>query len=818
VQITDGQHCSNTSEEVRIDDILIDSRRLISPTKSLFFALKTSRNDGHRYIEELIRKGVQNFVVSDASFCKRFPRAHFIQVKNTHEALQKVAATHRQKFDFPVVGITGSNGKTIVKEWLFQLLQNDYNIVRSPKSYNSQIGVPLSVWQMQKEHNLAIFEAGISEPDEMARLEKIIRPTIGILTNIGSAHDTNFFNAQQKTGEKLNLFKQVETLIYSPDNEVIREVLIRSGLDQKIKLFTWSAKTEADLQITSIEKEKNTTRITGIYKEKTHNITIPFTDDASIENAIHCWATLFHLGYKNQMIAPRIRHLQPIAMRLEMLEGINNCNIINDSYNSDIQSLTIALDFLNQQSRNGQKTLILSDILQSNHPEMNLYRQVADLLESRNVTKLIGIGPGISRQAGLFHMETAFFKSTDAFMQQYPFSSFSNEHILIKGARIFEFERISKALQKKDHETVLEINLNALIQNLNFYRQRLKPTTKIMAMVKAFSYGSGSYEIANALQFHHVDYLSVAYADEGVELRKAGIRTPVMVMNPDEQSFDAILKYHLEPEIYSFRILDRLEEAIKRNLLPSNKPVKIHIKMDTGMHRLGFEPEDIEQLIEQITQNPLIRVQSLFSHLAASDEPEKDGFTRQQIALFETTSHLIRQHFNYPIDRHILNSAGITRFPDKQFEMVRLGISLYGISTDPEMISALENVSTLRSSISQIKTIKAGETIGYGRRHQVTKTMKIATIPIGYADGLLRILSNGVGHIIVNKQKAPIVGNICMDMCMIDITGINAKEGDPVEIFGSHQSVTELSQKAGTIPYEILAGISRRVKRVYFQE
>jgi alanine racemase len=527
---------------------------------------------------------------------------------------------------------------------------------------------------------------------------------------------------------------------------------------------------------------------------------------------------MLHLGYDYVVIKNRMKELQPIAMRLELKEGINDCTIINDSYNSDIHSLSIALDFLNQQNQHRKKTLILSDILQSSRSDMELYGEVAQILEKKNIHKIIGVGEGISRMANLFPMEKNFFKSTDDFIRNNPFSGFHSEAILLKGARVFEFERISKAFQKKDHETVLEINLNALVHNLNYYRQLLKPETKIMAMVKAFSYGSGSYEISNTLQYHNIDYLSVAYADEGVELRKAGIRVPIMVMNPDEQSFDAILKYQLEPEIYSFRILERLEESIERNLLPKNKPVQVHLKIDTGMHRLGFEEKDIENLIERIQSNELIRVQSIFSHLSASDEQENDSFTRKQIDLFNKISEKVTSSFDYDILRHILNSAGISRFPDSQMDMVRLGISLYGIATDKAVSPHLQNVSALRSSISQIKTIAQGETVGYSRNYRAEKEMQIATVPLGYADGLTRLLSNGKGSLILKGEKVPIVGNICMDMCMIDVTGMNAKEGDKVEVFGDQQRVRELSDILGTIPYEILSGISRRVKRIYFQE
>ena len=808
----------NNPEKGAINDILIDSRRLISSANSLFFAIKTAKNDGHQYIEELYEKGVRNFVVSKEDLPVRFPKANFILVDNSLIALQMLATHHRNRFSFPIIGVTGSNGKTIIKEWLFQLLQEEHNVVRSPKSYNSQIGVPLSVWQMNKENDLGVFEAGISEPKEMENLQQIIRPTIGVFSNIGPAHDKNFISDIQKAGEKLKLFTHTQALIYSPDYEVIREVMIRSGLGNKVNTFTWSRKTQADLTIREITRNKTHTRIMGVYDNQIIETEIPFSDEASIENAIHCWAVMLYMGYDNATIRSRMKKLQSIAMRLELKEGINDCSVINDSYNSDLNSLNIALDFLNRQTQHKKKTLILSDILQTNRSNLDLYSEISEILQNKGINKIIGIGDDISRHANLFPIEKSFFKTTDEFIRSYPFSGFNDEAILIKGARIFEFERISKSLQQKDHETVLEINLNALVHNLNYYRSLVSPGVKIMAMVKAFSYGSGSYEISNTLQYHNIDYLSVAYADEGVELRKAGVTVPIMVMNPDEQSFDAILKYQLEPEIYSFRILKRLEDAIERNLLPKNKPVKIHLKLDTGMHRLGFLEDEVENLTSRIKENELIRIQSVFSHLAASDEGKNDNFTRSQIDLFKKLSDNIQEAFDYKILRHILNSAGISRFPKDQFDMVRLGISMYGIATDPQLKNELQNVSTLRSSISQIKTVKPGATVGYSRQFKAEEERKIATVPVGYADGLSRLLSNGKANLVLHGKKVPIIGNICMDMCMVDITGLEAHEGDKVEIFGEQQPVTVLSAQMGTIPYEILAGISRRVKRVYFQE
>jgi len=817
-RIVKGELIQENDADITISELVIDSRTLIVPEKSLFFALISKRNDGHKYIEELYTKGVRNFVIEiEPPNLLLLYDANIIKVKNTLYALQALAAAHRKQFRIPVIGITGSNGKTIVKEWLYQLLNESKNIVRSPKSFNSQIGVPLSVWQMREDHELAIFEAGISEQDEMDHLQPIIQPTIGIFTNIGHAHDENFINRTQKAGEKLKLFTKVKTLIYCIDQKELQEGIIKSGLLKNIETFVWSRKIEADLQITSVISDGHYTYLTGIYKNSEINIGIPFTDEASIENVIHCWATMLLMGYSQNIISRRMRTLQPLAMRLEMKAGMNNCTIINDSYSNDIDSLSIALDFLNQQKQHRKKTVILSDILQSGRSESHLYQEVSELLAMKQIDRLIGIGKGISRQAHLFKMDKEFFNSTEDFLDSYSLGSFANESILLKGARIFGFERITESLQQKTHETVLEIDLNALVHNLNYYRSRLEPGMKVMAMVKAFSYGSGSFEIANVLQFHRVDYLTVAYADEGVELRKSGIKLPIMVMNPDEESFDSMLKYQLEPEIYSFRVLKMLESALLR-LSTTSQPVGIHIKIDTGMHRLGFDPSEVDELINQIKDRPNIVVKSVFSHLAASDNAKNDDFTRHQISLFRMISERICFEFEYPILRHIANTAAITRFPEARFDMVRLGIGLYGIAPMPEEQEKLANVSTLRSIISQIKHILPDDTVGYNRRFKAKQETTIAIVPIGYADGLSRALSNGIGHLKVKGKFAPIVGSICMDMTMIDITGINAQEGDEVIIFGKELPITRLADEMGSIPYEILTGISQRVKRVYYQE
>jgi alanine racemase len=802
-----------------ISFLITDSRKVVDPEHSLFFAIKGERHDGHKYIADLYAQGVRNFVISDEYVAEQVPQANFILVMSPLLAMQQLAAWHRRKFSIPVIGVTGSNGKTIVKEWLYQLLREDYSIVRSPKSYNSQIGVPLSIWQMEDNHTLGIFEAGISQPDEMLKLGEMIRPTIGILTNIGTAHDENFTDLNAKIVEKLKLFVHAHQLVYCKDYTAVHELITTSGiLSSHCNTFTWSRKSKADLQIGRIAKHEHDTEIQGIYKNQFIGIKIPFTDEASIENAIHCWALMLFLEIPFDQISKRIELLSPVAMRLEMKEGINNCSVINDSYNSDFGSLTIALDFMLQQKQHERRTIILSDILQSGKSEEVLYQQVADLLAQKKINRLIGIGEAISRQSNIFKIEKSFYNSTDEFLRDLNYASFNDETILIKGARSFGFERISKSLQQKAHETVLEINLNAVVHNLNLYRSRLRPETKLMVMVKAFSYGSGSFEIANILQFHRADYLAVAYADEGVELRKSGITLPIMVMNPEDQSFEAMINYQLEPDIYSFRILNHFTEALKRRGEENITRFPVHIELDTGMHRLGFDESDINEMIIRIKNNKYIKIATVFSHLVASDELEHDQFTRDQIARFNKISMTLQSHFNYPIIRHILNSSGILRFPEAQFEMVRLGIGLHGIAATANEQRQLQMVATLKTTISQLRTVVAGDTIGYSRRGVAQRDMLIATVGIGYADGLSRRLGNGVGKMLVNGQLAPIVGSICMDMTMLDVTGMDVREGMEVIVFGQENSILEIAQQLGTIPYEVLTGISERVKRVYYHE
>jgi len=809
-----------------IEHILLDSRKLTFPETSVFIPLVSNRRNAHQYMEEVYEKGVSNFVVSEPLEPGKFPKANIILVKDTMNALHALVAFHRQHFHIPVIGITGSNGKTVVKEWLYQLLEKDYNIVRSPKSYNSQIGVPLSVWQMKPENTLAIFEAGISQPGEMENLEKIIRPTIGIFTNIGEAHSEGFLNIRQKINEKLVLFSKSDLLIYSKDYLALNECVNafhnvvgkKDNHEGGLQLFTWSRKTDADLRIIAVDKNNNQARIDALYKTEPLHITIPFVDEGSIENAIHCWALMIHFGMDQTIIQQRMDQLGNIAMRLELKQGINNCSIINDSYNSDLGSLTIALDFLQQQHQHPTLTVILSDILQSGKSDATLYEEVASLLQQKGINKLIGIGKNIGREKKSFQqitdLKSQFYLTTEEFIQSFNSQDFQHETILLKGARIFEFERIGKLLEQKVHQTILEINLSAVSHNIKQYQALLQPSTKVMAMVKAFSYGSGSFEIANLLQFHGIDYLAVAYADEGVELRRTGITMPIMVMNPEPSSFDAILQWNLEPEIYSPHLLQQFEEEV---IISGKTNFPIHIKLDTGMHRLGFEKKDIPELALRLTDNEYLKVKSVFSHLAASEDPSKDLFTKLQGELFFQMSHELQKALGNAVIRHISNSSAILRHPNLQLDMVRLGIGMYGIDSSNEM--QLRPVSTLKTTVAQVKHLEKGETVGYGGKWEAKGPSITATVRIGYADGYPRRLSNGIGKMLVRGQLAPVAGIIAMDMLMLDVTHIpDIAEGDEVIVFGEGLPVQQLADWAETIPYEILTGISQRVKRVYFQE
>lgn len=792
--------------DAAIETISIDSRSLQNDEDTLFFALAGPNNDAHQYIPDLISKGVRNFVVTKVPENLK-AKANFLQVENTLLALQQFAANHRSRFDFPVIGITGSNGKTIVKEWLNFLLSPDYNIIRSPKSYNSQVGVPLSVLGINDMHNLGIFEAGISTLHEMEKLEPIVKPTIGILTNIGPAHDEGFADEKEKISEKLRLFEHANILIYKKNFEVDAQL-------GNIQTFSWSFDDKTADVLISKEHTADKTQLNIENGNQFFKIEIPFRDSASVENAVSCLMVLLYLKYDEATIQSRMGELFPVEMRLKVKNGIHNTTLIDDSYSSDFQSLKIALDFLESQKHHKKKTVILSDIFQSGLSDDDLYSKVAHLIGSNNIDRVIGIGEIISEFKGKFPNIT-FFKNTEDFIAAFDGLEFANETILIKGARDFHFEDIVFHLEEKTHETVLEINLNAISHNLNFYKSKLRPETRLMVMVKAFGYGNGGFEIAKLLEHHKTDYLGVAFADEGISLKMAGIRLPIMVLNPENTSFPAIIQHGLEPEIYSLKGLNAfLKIAAEKNL----QQYPVHIKLDTGMHRLGLEQEHLPELINTLKGNNTIQVKSILSHMATSDDLDHHKFSLSQIALFETLSSKMMVELGINPIRHILNTSGISNYPQAQYDMVRLGIGLYGVSNDASEQKHLQNVGTLKSIISQIRTIQKSESVGYGRRFVADKETKIATIPIGYADGISRHWGNGTGFVTINNRKAPIVGSVCMDMLMVDCNGINCKEGDAVIIFGESPSVIQIASALKTIPYEILTSISQRVKRVFYRE
>ena len=810
-----------------IDELCIDSRAIEQPEHALFIALKTQLRDGHAFIPDAWRKGVRNFLVSQDMDVSALKGANIICVKDTLDALQKIASGSRKQHTVPVVGITGSNGKTMVKEWLYQLLSQRYNTIRSPKSYNSQVGVPLSVWLMRPGHQLAIFEAGISQPGEMEKLERIIHPDIGVITNIGEAHAEGFMNTRQKINEKLILFRHARQLVYCHDHAQLNESIVQymhivkgGRSEDPLQLFTWSAKQDADLRISAVSKSGNKTRITGIYKNKEAAITIPFTDDASVENAIHCWCVMLLLKIDEGYIAEQMAQLQPVSMRLELRHGINDCTVINDAYNSDLTSLHLALNYLDQQKQHKQHTVIMSDILQPGKRDLDLYDEVATAISRRNIQRFIGIGPALYKNKASFRkfkkIRSIFFKSTDDLIKNFHQLTFNREAILLKGARVFAFEKIGLLLEQQVHQTVLSIDLSALTHNLNVFRAELAPGVKTMAMVKAFAYGSGSYEIASLLQYAGVDYLTVAYTDEGIALRRAGIKMPIMVMSPDASSFDRMIAWKLEPELFSFRSLAAFN-GIAGTLGVEHYPV--HIKLDTGMHRLGFVAADMGELISKLKDNETLRVASIFSHLAASDDPAQDDFTREQAALFEEMSGELAAALRYQPLKHLVNSAGIVRHRAMQYDMVRLGLGLYGVDASHAIQNKLKQISQLKTTIAQIHDVREGENIGYGHHTIATKDMRIATICIGYADGYPRALGKGRAHVLVHGKAAKTVGSICMDMCMVDITDITeAKEGDEAVVFGPALPVSVLAEWAGTISYEIMTNISQRVKRVYVNE
>lgn len=797
-----GGTCLSLAKDSAIKNLCTDSRKVVVADTTIFFAIVGERHDGHDYVRTLYETGVRQFVVEKQFDLKNYPQANMLLVKSAVEALQKLAAYHRSNFSYPVIGITGSNGKTIVKEWLYQLLAGEFNVVKNPGSYNSQIGVPLSIWNMQTYHQLGLFEAGISKPGEMGNLQKIIQPTVGIFTNIGTAHDENFSSTSEKIQEKLSLFENTETVIYCRDHETIHAQIV----NKKCNRLSWGFTSEAQIQII-----KNNGEYDIRYRQKTFNLRLPFTDQASIENAFHCITALLYLNYDVNTIRQRIQSLRSVPMRLELKEGINHCQIIDDTYNNDLGGLQISLDFLTHQHQKKTKVLILSDILESGLPEEELVEKINTLIQHSGIHYVIGIGKVLSTHKNLIHSKASVYTNTENFLSNFDFSTLEHAVILVKGARTFHFEKIIGRLQKQVHGTIMEVDLGALVYNLNYFKSKLRSGTRLMVMVKAFAYGSGSVEVANVLQYHQVDYLGVAYADEGVTLRKNNISLPIMVMNPTVESFHTMLQFDLEPELYSFSILKSFIEFL------DGKDSAVHIKVDTGMHRLGFEEADSEELIALLNQNKNLKVESIFSHLAGSDEMQHDKFTRAQAAKFLDIANRISLGIGYTPLKHLINTPGILRFPEFQFDMVRLGVGLYGV--DPTTDNhPLRPVATLKTVVSQIRSVKKDETVGYGRYGKAQHDMEIATIAIGYADGYNRAFSRGVGKVWINGYIAPVIGNVCMDMTMVDVTGLPVKEGDTVIIFGKDLPIQRAAEAINTIPYEILTNTSERVKRVFVAE
>ena len=797
-----------------IQHLSIDSRKIVFPESTLFFAITTSKRDGHDYIKELYSRGVRHFVISKSTDYHIYPAAQFMLVKDVVESLHLLVATHRKKFDYPVIGITGSNGKTIVKEWLFHVLQTEFNIVRSPRSYNSQLGVPLSVWQMDSMHNLGIFEAGISTVSEMEHLQPVIKPVIGVITNIGEAHNEGFETMLVKLEEKLFLFQEADVLVYCKDHEMIDKVVHQSKFNS---VLSWGKNDLADIRITEQVILDGITSLQLIFSDEQYSLSIPFSDPAAIENAMHVFAVALYLGVAKKIV-DRLSDLPPLAMRLEKKEGQNQCTLINDSYNADLNGLFSAIEFMSIQTSKQDKTVILSDITGIIEHEEKTYNDIAEYLSQKKVQRLIGIGPHFYRFSSFFNhkgISTEVYLDPEEFLAHFKLSTFRNELILIKGSRASRLERISHLLERKIHQTRLEIDLPAITHNLMEYRNIVKKGTGLMVMVKAFSYGSGSYEIANLLQFHQVEYLAVAYVDEGVELRKAGINLPIMVMNTEPQAFPELLEFNLEPELFSIEIAKQFDQFLQQegiNFFP------VHIKLDTGMHRLGFEVGSLDELISLIKNQNVFKVQSVFTHLVASENDLEDDFTNQQLGEFDKGCTILKEALGYSFLTHAANTAAISRFPDLSNSLVRLGIGLYGVNPGNAHLNLIES-SSLKTTISQIKRVSKGETVGYGRKAILQRNSIIATIRIGYADGYPRSLGNGIGSVLIKGKPVNTIGNVCMDMTMVDITDFpEITVEDEVLVFGKGNSIKAIAEAAGTIPYEIMTGISQRVQRVYFHE
>lgn len=806
-EITQSQIIGN--KNLQIHHIAFDSRNIYSTLKTAFIAINTHKNSGEKYIAQAIEKGIK--VIISENFYPEYDGITWIIVENSVKFLQDLAHYHIENQSIKTIGITGSNGKTIVKEWLYQCLWNEFPTVKSPKSFNSQIGLPISLLQTSEKHQVGIFEVGISKPQEMKTLEEIFSPKIGILTHIGTAHSSNFENELQLIKEKLILFKNSEIIIYNGDNEQVFEEIKTEYSDKK--LISFGLKTHNDVKIICDYKDRNQEILVQYFSEK---LSFPANqrDEATLTNALAVICVLKEFGFTNEKIVEKINNLKAVEMRLESVNGVRNNLIINDSFNLDLDSLIIAYQFINQYNRD-EKTLVLSDIFDVKNDDISLYHKVAEITNQQNFKQIFLVGNQISRFQEKFNAKTYTFSTTKELLESQQLNSLENQLILLKGARIFEFEKIKSHLELQKHDTVLEINLNAILHNINVHKSLLKPETKMCAMVKAYSYGLGGYEIAEFLQHHHIDYLGVAYADEGVDLRKNGITTPILVMNPEQGSYDVIIDYNLEPEIYSLRVLELFANQLQLKGIQQKYP--IHIKVETGMHRLGFKEHEIDELVENLKKYN-VKVASIFSHLSSADVPEEDDYTMEQIHTFQRVSSKISEALGYQPIRHILNTAGITYYSDYQFEMVRIGIGMVGISANPEVKKQLQSAVTFKTVISQISEVKQGESIGYNRKYKAEKDTRIATIPVGYADGIPRLIGNKKGFVGIQNQKVSIVGNICMDMLMVDLQNIKAKEGDEVIIFNGNPTLEEFSGYCQTIPYEVLTSISRRVKRIYIKD
>lgn len=798
-------------EELRVKRILLDSRQLSTSDGTLFFALRGKNHDGHDHLSALIDKGVKLFVVEEVP-AEVQAKALFLQVKNSFEALQALAARIRQELDPNLIAITGSNGKTIVKEWLWRLMDGPHKVYRNPKSYNSQVGVPLSLWDLVEDADFGIFEAGISQPGEMANLAKILQPNWGIFTNIGTAHGENFSSQELKIREKLKLFEKAEHLIYPNYHPSLSREIEAFAQDHEISLYPWSfEQQEGAAYFEILNKTSHSCEFNFYWADQQANFSIPFTDEASLQNVGNALYLALLLDYDIAFLQARIQQLQPVEMRLQMKEGREASLIINDAYNSDLESLRIALHSLAAHGKDRERVLVLSDLHQSPFKKEELYEKVAEIVAAFDLERVIAIG-GELREFGLKSKQVHYFETTSEFLQAIHQFPWRDRAVLLKGSRYFAFERIDRVLSLKRHETVLEVHLDRLVHNLNFYRSRLRQDQKLMVMVKAFAYGSGSEEVARVLQFHGVDYLAVAYADEGIALRKSGVHMPIMVLNTETEALAEMLEYDLEPEIYSLQRLKEID-ALSQNL---GQRVAIHLKLETGMHRLGFEAQELDEVLEILQKNSLLKVESAFSHLAASEDPEERDFTLSQISALQEMTEKISMSLGYSFLRHIANTGAIENYPEAYFDMVRLGIGLYGVAAHPEEQKHLRQVTELKATVSQVKRVKAGGTVGYGRTWKASTDSRIAVISIGYADGFPRRLGNGKAQIMIGAKLYPVVGNVCMDMLMVEVGNDAVKEGDEALIFGLDYPIQILAEALETIPYEVLTGISPRVKRLYY--